>query len=261
MSEDIQKQPQGADGGDGLSQLFGQQRGSQVSPQQPSGGAGKSDGQPQYATREDLKAFRDEVLNEAVKKAQSISDKSASVSQKAYQEVKAEIERLKNIGVTLTPVQEQELRDQKLTEAMNREAQTSGEPATQNIDKGQPPVVVPPAWLKRDVDTLIQNAGFELLPQELSQAGLSIELMEENPRQFYETYREALSQKHARLAQGGQISRGAVPGLTGSGQSVGLEAQYKNEYLAARGNARKMRDIRQRYQSMGLDTSKVKMDI
>jgi len=261
MNKDIQQQPQGADGGDGLSQLFGQQRGSQVSPQQPSGGAGKSDGQPQYVTREDLKAFQDEVLNEAVKKAQSISDKSASVSQKAYQEVKAEIERLKSIGVTLTPVQEQELRDQKLTDAMNREAQAGGEPATQHIDKGQPQMVEPPTWLKRDVDTLIQQAGFELLPQELREAGLSIELMNENPRQFYETYREALSQKQARLAQSGQISRGAVPGMTGSGQAVGLEAQYRSEVLKAAGNAREINAIKQRYRLQGLDVNRVVFDV
>lgn len=262
MDKDIQKQPQGADGGgNGLSALFGQQRGNQDS-QPASVETGESNGSPQYVTREDLEKIRQDAINEARKTAQSISDKAASVSKKAYQEAMGEIARLKGLGIPMTPEQEQAIREQKLDEAIKQES--NGEPATQqqNIDMGtQQQAVQPPAWLKRDVDALIAETRLELLPQEMNEAGLTLALMNENPRQFYETFREALHAKRDNIVKGGQFSRAATPGIGTQGQSGNWQQQYESEIRAAAGNGRKIEQIRRNYQERGFDTTKVEIKI
>jgi len=262
MSKDIQEQPQSAEGDAGLAAHFGQPSGNPNSQQQTSVEKGASDGQPQYVTQADLEKIRQDAIDEARRTAQSISDKAASTSRKAYQEAKAEIDRLKKLGLQMTPQQEEAIRDQKLSAMMNEEgAGQAGEQQPQsNIQKPKPQqqAAAPPKWLQDDVNELIADAGFNLVGQDFQDAGLTPQLMQENPRKFYDTYKAALDAKREEIRKGGQPRRGAVPAMGSGGSSVGLEAQCKKEMMAAKGNQQKINEIRKRYSEQGVDISQIK---
>ena len=270
MEGNNQGQSQGAGGEEGLSSLLGQQSENQASQQQTGGGTGESGGHSEHVTRAEIEQIKAEAIKEARRTAQSISDKAASVSRKAYQQAMDEISQLKSDGIELTPAQEQKIRDRKLSQLTsdNGGGEQQGQPQQQNIDQQtQSQAVKPPIWLESRINKLAQETGFGLLPTdpEVEGAGLTTQLMQSDPMSFYEKYQETLAAKAERIKTGGgQPRRGMTPGngTGGSGPTGlrGLEAEYKQKVQEARGNARKIRDLRKEYQDKGLDTSSVKFD-
>ena len=278
MKKETQVQPRGADGAEKVSALFGQRSGNQkplqtqdgVSAQaEPDTGTGESDGQPSYVTRAEMERIKAEAVAEARRTAQQISDKAASTSQKAYQEAMRRIEQLKEAGVKVSPDAEKKLRDEYMQEAEKEPSRKFNRPRGKQPPQTKVPqpaqtALKPPAWLDRRVGSLVEQTGFALRPTdpEFSEAGLSTQLMKSDPMGFYEKYASALQTKAERISKRQrQPSRGMTPGMGTGGNAMGLEASYKKEFLAARGNARKQREIRARYQQKGLNTSRVKFGV
>lgn len=238
----------------------------------------------QVITRKDLDALiakvKEETLDEATRRAQSMTDKLGSrvdkEIQSALNQAKQSIELIKEGGVTLTPQQEQAIRDKAINRAyMKLDQEKAGsspegsgsnaEPAPdQNPGNQVNPVV---QMINAEVQKIMQETGVFISPQEADQF-----ILGENgenqltPFEYVAAFRSLAQQRQ----QNNMIqSRGRNPNVSSyatGGSSVPnnsvLMQQYTKEKQAIangthptikRGQTKAIQDLEISYRKKGLD--------
>lgn len=174
--------------------------------QAPISTEGSTESTPQYVTRDEALKMAKEAASEAIRQAQSLSDKSTA-------RIMKEIERLSKAGITATPEQVQ-----KMIATEESQQEVSAQPAVQQTNQEQPsdPVV-------RKAVKIMQEALGKNIEQDAPEQKL-INKETDDPEVFLASVREATAAYKERAANIGNPARMPTT-ATGGGNHV---PDYRN---------------------------------
>lgn len=230
--------------------------GGQATPVPASQGAPNAD-EPQFLTRKEADALVQKAVDEAVKRAQSLTDKAESRIKKEFQQRKANLDstlkQLKEAGVEITP----EVR-QRAEAMLLQDTLAQPEPAPEPLPQRQPSKVAEPELdpVSAQAMRMMQRAGV-IIEDNDPEAG---EIDQTDPDAFLLSVAKAIVKKQQRTASQPPETPKAPTSAGGMG---GVTAQatpedYIKEMMAARGQGRdKINAIREAYRKKGVDVDRV----
>lgn len=180
---------------------------------QPSAGEGSDGGAPQYVTKSEALQMAKDAANEAVRQAQSLTDKSQA-------RIIREVERLTKNGIQATPEQVQKMIAAEEQSAQSQTGAISGQQAA------QPAQEMPTDPMVRKAVNIMQEEAGGAIPQDAPEFKL-IDSVTDDPEVFLKSVHDA-SQAYAKrtgnlgnparipsLSNGSETHRPAHEGKTG----------------------------------------------
>lgn len=186
--------------------------------------AGSSVAQPQYVTLEQAERLAKDAAEEAFRRAQSLYSKGQAGFEKKVQADLKNLEKAldlqKKAGVSITPEQENHMRQQVINQAFMAEDQpnqadtTAGQPAQAGQDEEPPDPVTASAW------AMMANSGVDILEEDPEYTQI-VDRKTDDAYVFLRSIEKAIEAKRQRLAvqpQGQPPSR--TPTNAGAGGSL-----------------------------------------
>lgn len=186
--------------------------------------AGQPTGQ-EPVTQEQLKAFAEELkgsFESAYRGVQSQNDRAVSKMQTIQQEISQQLQGFPGA----TPEQIEEFSRNKAIESLFEGQAPPAEPGTvpgqeppaagAQTPDGQPQAPEPTHWADAVVDNLVKKIGFDIEEADAEYAELQKVITSEDPMEFIDGYRQAISAKAERL---GKQAPARIPAMV-SGQPV-----------------------------------------
>lgn len=215
----------------------------------PTGDKGKEFIGNEPITREVLEKFGEEILNKAVSKAQSLTDKMGNTLDQRIKEAHSKadeaIKLAESGGIAMTEQQKQQIRQSAVNEAISRPVEPSEQPKVKNEA---------PEFVDAEVRRIMSETGIYISPEEaesLIGAGLPPFAYIEKFKQLVETKKRNPSVRLGTLMPGGDT----VDDMTA------LRAKYQSEIelintgkhpAIRRGQIQKITELKNEYIKKGL---------
>jgi hypothetical protein len=192
-------------------------------------------------TQKDLEVFEQRILNEATKRAQSMTDKMGSRLDKEIQtaldEAKDIIETGKKAGVNYTPEQEQKIRDQRINEAYSKlnqpNQQSSPDPSEQsatqqNQETGNQQGIN--SYIGQEVNRIMSETGVYISADEANKLILGEDLENKlTPYQYIQAF-ESLAQQRQTNNRQPQGANSKIPSMVTGGKSPTSQSALRQSF-------------------------------
>lgn len=260
------------DGNEGGSSPVSDQQVSEPQGSQPE--AQEPQGNEQAITPQYLKEMEQRIIEEATRRAQSMTDKMGSRLDKEIQtalsDVQKSVDLAEKSGVKLTEAQKQAMRDRAINDTYSRMNESSDASSSQSSDqtpqdKRNQPGNDPWVWVNQEVLRLMDQTGVHISPEEANKMIVGDDPQNVTPYTYLKAFEGLITQRQQNTSQPQGLNP-AVPSYVTGGRSSKSKSALQNEYdqqislitkgkhpTIVRGDHMGLQKLKNAYRQKGLD--------